>query len=351
MSFVTDNQAYEKWLRAQCEVVEKDLKYKHERMRKCPFIFLRATFFRWANRIEQICSKPLANAPVVLSVGDVHVENFGTWRDADGRLVWGINDFDEAAYIAYPFDLVRLATSAFLVPDTKLPSRDVAKAILEGYGRGLMSPRPTLLNERQATIRKLVAALHDDAEQFWSEVEGYPGAKPSSDVVDGLRRSLPIGATLLRFATARKGGGSLGRPRFVAIAHWRGGRVVREAKALVPSAWEWAHDTISGHSRFLDLAHGTFRAPDPFLDVRDRFIFRRIAVDSRKVELGDDPSVSMELLDAMAFDVGAIHAADRRSGDVRQHVAQLGQDWLHDAATAAKDAVMSDFAKWKAKGA
>jgi hypothetical protein len=38
-----------------------------------------------------------AGAPVVTGVGDLHVENFGTWRDADARLVWGVNDFDEAA--------------------------------------------------------------------------------------------------------------------------------------------------------------------------------------------------------------------------------------------------------------
>jgi uncharacterized protein (DUF2252 family) len=24
------------------------------------------------------------------------VENFGAWRDVEGRLIWGINDFDEA---------------------------------------------------------------------------------------------------------------------------------------------------------------------------------------------------------------------------------------------------------------
>ena len=49
-------------------------------------------------------------------------------------------------------------------------------------------------------------------------------------------RSLPQGATLRRFATHAKGGGSLGRPRYFALAEWRGGRVLREAKALVPSA-------------------------------------------------------------------------------------------------------------------
>ncbi len=350
MSFLDANHAYEKWLKTQCKVVEADLKYKHERMRKDAFVFLRATYFRWAGQIEKICGKAFADAPEVLSVGDVHIENFGTWRDAEGRLVWGINDFDEAADIPYPFDLVRLATSALLVPGSSLPPRDVARAIAEGYNCGLMAPRPSLLDEQQSAVRKLVADLHGNAEKFWDEVKGYPNATPCSEVADGLRRSLPAGATVLRLATRRKGGGSLGRPRYVAIANWRGGHVLREAKALVPSAWEWAHGTIRGYSRFLDLTHGMFRAPDPFLDVRDKFIFRRIAVDSRKVELGDDALVSMELLGAMGFDIGAIHAADRRCGEVRQHMAELRSDWLHDAATAAKEAVQGDFAKWKSKG-
>ncbi|GLR95122.1 hypothetical protein GCM10007858_27560 [Bradyrhizobium liaoningense] len=113
MTFQRDNAAFEHWLRKQCDVVEADLAHKHERMQKDAFTFLRATFFRWAQRIEKLCPK-LKDAPAVLSVGDMHIENYGTWRDAEGRLVWGINDFDEAAVIPYPFDLVRLATSARL---------------------------------------------------------------------------------------------------------------------------------------------------------------------------------------------------------------------------------------------
>ena len=349
MSFRTANHEYEKWLKTQCKVVEPDLKYKHERMKQDAFIFLRATYFRWAAKIEGVC-KELAKTPVVLSVGDVHVENFGTWRDAEGRLVWGINDFDEATDIPYPFDLVRLATSAFLMPGSTLRPDDVTKAILEGYRAGLMGPRPTLPAERKTPLSDLVAALHDHPAKFWHEVDEYKTATPPSEVADGLRSRLPPGSTLLRFAKARKGGGSLGRPRYMAIAHWRGGHVLREAKALVPSAWDWAHDTITGYSRFLDLARGAFRAPDPFLDVHDRFIFRRIAADSHKLELGDDPTVSNELLNAMGFDIGAIHAADRRAGEVREHFGKLGSGWLRKAAEAAKDAVQKDFAEWKSKG-
>jgi len=44
----------------------------------------------------------------VLAVGDLDLENFGTWCDSLGRLAWGINDFDEAFPLPYTHDLVRL---------------------------------------------------------------------------------------------------------------------------------------------------------------------------------------------------------------------------------------------------
>jgi len=33
------------------------------------------------------------------------------------------------------------------------------------------------------------------------------------------------------------------KARYTAIAYWRGSQIVREAKALLPPAWNWAHDT------------------------------------------------------------------------------------------------------------
>src|SRR5207253_4765315 len=130
MSFVKDNEKYERWLRKHCRVVEADLKKKHERMRESAFVFLRATVCRWAKRVEGI-GADLAKTPPVLSVGDLHLENFGTWRDAEGRLVWGVNDFDEAAVIPYAFDLVRLATSARLAANLPIGNRSSAHRRLQ----------------------------------------------------------------------------------------------------------------------------------------------------------------------------------------------------------------------------
>jgi Uncharacterized protein conserved in bacteria (DUF2252) len=345
MSFDGDNRAFEQWLASQCDVEKAGLRRKHKRMTKDPFTFLRATFFRWAGRIEAICPA-LTGAPAVLSVGDTHIENFGTWRDAEGRLVWGINDFDEAAVIPYPFDLVRLAASARLAPGRTIAMRDAAAAILAGYRLGLEEPRPTLLDEQETWMRPLVACTDADRARFWKDIDRYPDAAPPRAVAAGLRHALPRTARLERFATRLKGTGSLGRPRYVAIAHWRGGRIVREAKALVPSAWDWAHGRAPGRPRFYRLAHGKFRAPDPFLEVRDGFIFRRLAADARKVELPDETPVSVGLLAAMGFDIGAIHAADRRHAAVRGDLAGRDQDWLHKAAKAAAASIKADYKEW-----
>jgi uncharacterized protein DUF2252 len=354
MSFKSDNAAYEDWLRAQCRrigcpVVEADLKYKHARMKESAFVFLRATFFRWAKRIETICPD-LADAPAVLSIADTHVENFGTWRDAEGRLIWGVNDFDEAAAVPYPFDLVRLATSIRLADEPGPNNRVAADALLEGYREGLSKPRPTLLDEQETWMREYVGVSDKKRRKFWDEVDRYPAAKPPPPafVMKGLRTSIPDGAVISSTVrTRRKGGGSLGRPRYVAVAGWRGGRLVREAKALVPSAWDWAHDVDSTSTRFLELARSRFRAPDPFLDVHDGFVFRRIAADSRKVNLGEDGMVLRKhLFRAMGFDLGALHAADRRASAIEHHLARLPDDWLHDAAKTAAVDVIQDFCEW-----
>jgi hypothetical protein len=207
-SFSNDNTAYEEWLRTQCDVVDADLDHKHERMKKIAFVFMRATYFRWAKRISQICPD-LEDARQVLSVGDIHLENFGTWRDVEERLVWGVNDFDEAATMPYPLDLVRLAASVRL---SKFPlnNSDAAEAILDGYKAGLKAPRPTLLDEQERWMRPYVACSDDDRMSFWSEVDSYPASDPPEQVARALLASVPDDASLLRFATRVKGGGGLG---------------------------------------------------------------------------------------------------------------------------------------------
>src|SRR5882672_3470489 len=88
-------ESYERWMSKRTRIVKADLAFKHQQMSRDIFSFMRATFYRWIALLSKNYPD-FAGAPVVLAVGDLHVENFGTWRDREGRLIWGINDFDEA---------------------------------------------------------------------------------------------------------------------------------------------------------------------------------------------------------------------------------------------------------------
>src|SRR5262249_47033673 len=148
---------FETWLRSRIEVREADLDFKHEQMATSAFAFLRATFYRWMQLWPVLCPE-LAVAPHVLAVGDLHVDNFGTWRDQEGRLIWGVNDFDEASPLSFANDLVRLAVGirlAVAMDRLKVSPRRACDALLGGYRHTLDSGgTPFVLAESHPVLRK-----------------------------------------------------------------------------------------------------------------------------------------------------------------------------------------------------
>src|SRR5467141_658444 len=136
IGIVAATTRYEAWLAERIPLVKADLELKHHAMSAGIFPFLRATFYRWAARWRALVGD-VAAAPSVLAVGDIHVENFGTWRDSEGRLVWGVNDFDEAARMPYVLDIVRLATSAVLAKVPGISPPVICASILDGYRAGI----------------------------------------------------------------------------------------------------------------------------------------------------------------------------------------------------------------------
>jgi uncharacterized protein (DUF2252 family) len=139
-------------------------------MKESPFGFLRGTFYRWAQLWPSVCVD-LCSAPKVVAVGDLHVNSFGTWRDAEGRLCWGVDDFDEAYPLAYTNDLVRLAASLKIVVDTEglsIKLKDGCNAILEGYSDSLRAGgQPIVLAEREQKLGKLGVDSFKPPSHFW----------------------------------------------------------------------------------------------------------------------------------------------------------------------------------------
>jgi uncharacterized protein (DUF2252 family) len=330
---------YEDWLGARMPLVAADLLAKHAQMQASVLRFLRGTYYVWLRRVADL-QPQLLDRPAVPAVGDLHIENFGTWRDRDGRRRWGVNDLDELAYGSYALDLVRLATSAALAPAVALPTRHLCHVLLEHWQSATpgpavdidtpaathlraLVPEPDQAHAYYAALRKAATA---DAEQMPDRVR----MAATATVADGWQPT---------WHTRQAGTGSLGHPRLVAVGRDGAGRwQAREVKLLGPATVDWLRDTdptVSWpvaepdlYSRVSAAMHG----PDPAARV-EGWQLRRLAPDVVRIELmGLVARDAERVVRSMAQAIVDVHgsqpdalAAARADGAGRK------SEWLKDA--------------------
>ena len=350
---------YESWLGHYVKTIDSDLALKHRLMAHSPFVFLRATAYRWAQRWRHVCPE-LVDAPPVTAVGDLHVENFGTWRDAEGRLVWGVNDLDEVCPLPYTNDLLRLVTSIVLAAPAghlALSANDAADSVLEGYAAALGDGgSPYVLAEGHRWLWEMAAGRQKLPRAFWDELQGLADLS-AGDTFAALRevlaRALPANALEPRLLRRVAGVGSLGRPRVVALASWRGGNVAREAKAIVPSAWRWSDGTAGSpdeHGAELrGLIDEAVRAPDPTYQPDGAWLVRRLAPDAVRIELDGLPKPADEqrFVRAMGRETGNLHLAGRAPAAILADLARRPKHWLSEAALRMAKDTSADWDKWR----
>lgn len=345
---------YERWLAQHIAIVKNDLAAKHQLMAKDAFSFFRATFYRWMQLFPEVCPK-LVSAPKLLAVGDLHVENYGTWRDAEGRLIWGINDFDEAFPLPYTVDLVRLAASAGLaIQLNHLPisATTAYDAVLQGYTTALdKHGSPFVLSEKHAWLREAVTSHGRDPVIYWQKFAALPSVKSvPANIISLLNQSMPEPRLDFRVVHRQAGLGSLGRQRFTAIAEWRGGNIAREAKALLPSACVWAGGLRDKRIYYQQMLKQIVRASDPFMTMRGTWILRRLAPYCSRIELQQLPPgpYGEKLLHAMGHELANVHLGTRGAATrVQSDLRQRGSKWLAHAADAMIEATLKDWQAWR----
>ncbi len=356
MNIVKSTKKFEDWLRERIHIVEPDLQFKHEQMAAALFPFFRATFYRWLQHWPEVCGD-LEKVPHILSVGDLHVENFGTWRDTDGRLVWGVNDFDEACLYPYTMDLVRLATSALLAAREEhltMKPKESAAAILEGYERGMEEGGlPFVLGERHEWLRAIAESKLRDPVLFWQKMDRNATVKgeiPES-AREAIEHMLPEPGIPYRLARRRAGLGSLGRIRLVAIAEWKGGRVAREAKALTASALQWLNPKhVPSEILYAAILKRAVRCPDPYVQMRGHWIVRRLSPHCSRIELEALATSKGEcrLLEAMGRETANIHVGTvEKRRAILKDLHSRKASWLVAAAQAMADVMQKDWQEWR----
>lgn len=356
MNIVKATKKYEEWLGSHLHIVEQDLRLKHDRMAESQFCFLRATFYRWLQVWDEVCAE-LQGAPRILSVGDLHVENFGTWRDSDGRLIWGINDFDEACPYPYTMDLVRLTTSALMAVQEQrlaMKPKESVEAILEGYQRSLeQGGRPFVLGAQHVWLRAIAESKLRDPVTFWQKMDRLPAVRAEipQSAREALEHMLPEPGIPYRLVHRVAGLGSLGRVRIVAVAEWKGGQVAREAKVLLPSALHWVDPKRApGEILYGAILQRAVRCPDPFVELRGHWIVRRLSPYCSRIELEalDTARGECRLLEAMGWETGNVHVGtEEKRRAILKHLHKQKGNWLMKAGQAMANQVGKDWNVWK----
>ena len=346
---------FEGWAGRHVNLIRSDVRLKHKLMASAPFPFFRATFYRWAQWWPKLCPE-LARAPQVLAVGDLHVENFGTWRDLEGRLIWGVNDFDEAWPAAYTVDLVRLLTSAYLAIEAKhlsVSRKEARQAIEQGYRDCLArGGAPFILAEHHQWLRLLALSELRDPVVFWTKIlncSKYKGELPK-DVWRLIHGSMPVRTTHYDLRSRIAGLGSLGHPRVLALAEWDGAHVVREAKQLTPSAWIWARGLHTPEILSRKLVESAVRILDPHVHFAEHWLVRRLAPDCCHIEIQTLPADRDEerLLYYMGWETANIHFGSPRAiRTVKRDLARRTGRWLHKAAKTMMKATFHDWELWR----
>ncbi|MCV2489544.1 DUF2252 domain-containing protein [Geodermatophilus sp. YIM 151500] len=107
---------------------------KFRKMAADPFAFYRGSaclfYADMAELDDPWCDERTAR---VWIHGDLHSENFGTYMDAAGRIVFDVNDFDEAYLGHVSWDLRRFAASFALMAWRKAFSDDVIGELVAAY--------------------------------------------------------------------------------------------------------------------------------------------------------------------------------------------------------------------------
>jgi hypothetical protein len=356
MNIAEATASYEKWMRLCTTLVESHLRLKHTHMRDNPFLFFRGAYYRWIQLWPELC-KDLHSAPRVLAVGDLHVGSFGTWRDSEGRLCWGVDDFDEAYPLPYTNDLVRLAASlrfALASGQLNINWKKGCDAILGGYEQTLScGGSPFVLAEQEKTLETLgVEAMRQPCD-FWEKLQALPAADKGcpKDARKALEKMLPESNLDYRVVRREAGMGSMGQQRLVAIVNWHGGCVAREAKAVVPSASVWLENRVGHCQSYYDRAiRSAARSHDPFQEVTGRWLIRRLSPDSNPIEIENLSRERDEetMLAAMGSEAANVHLGTKRQvKHILKDLRRRKANWLRSAAKDMAKVVKRDWKEYR----
>ncbi len=241
------------------------LQLKYRLMRASAFAFMRGSCHLFYEHLPR--GNLFKTAPLTWSCGDLHLENFGSYK-GDNRLVYfDINDFDESALAPASWDLLRVLTSVHIgAADLGISNSDggaLCSVFLKAYSTSLAQGKAYWVQREtaQGLVRDLLDGLDRRRRPAFLDTRSVVVGKKRQLRVDG-KKALPaselqrsrVNAFMGEFAStqadsdffqvldvARRiaGTGSLGVERYVILVRGKGhpdGNYLLDLKQALPSS-------------------------------------------------------------------------------------------------------------------
>jgi uncharacterized protein (DUF2252 family) len=241
------------------------LRRKFELLRRDPFSFFRGTCHLYYAALPR--DPVFTRAPAALVCGDLHLENFGTYK-GDNRLTYfDLNDFDEAALAPFTCELVRFVSSVQVAAKhLGLSSRQatgLSCTFIETYRHMISDGKPRWIERSTADgmVKELLGSLEERTRRdlLDARTERTKSARrlriddhhalalapADRDRIKALLKCCaavadnPAFYRVLDAARRVAGNGSLGVERYVLLVEGKGspdGNYLLDLKIAVPSA-------------------------------------------------------------------------------------------------------------------
>jgi len=331
------------------------LELKYRAIRANAFAFLRGTCHLFYEQLP--ASGPLKNAPLAWVCGDLHLENFGSYK-GDNRLVYfDLNDFDEAVLAPSTWDIVRFLVSVLVGAETLGLSPDQAKSLcrtyLSAYVNAIQDGKARWIERESAEglVRELLDRLRERRRKAFLDSRTSRTGRKRSIRIDGKRalavaraERTRITAFMRKFAKtqpnpafyrvidiARRiaGTGSLGVSRYVLLVEGKGspdGNYFLDLKQALPSAlaprlkwkqpkWKTEAHRVVALQRRVQAISMAFLTPVEIDDVP--YVLRGLQPSEDRVALNDWHG-HIERLESVMVTMGRLCAWAHLRGSGRQ---------------------------------
>ena len=225
------------------------LKLKYEALKESPFRFFRGTCHLYYEDLPE--KSFILKSAKTWICGDLHLENFGTFKGNNRLAYFDMNDFDEAMLGPCLLDVVRLCTSIFLAADlVKLEIADcnkLVKDLLESYACNLeqgyikhieqktatgfvkdlldhasQRKRSEMLKQRVQISKSEISIKHDLLKAFQVKKDTRKEVKEALKLWAQKNTVNPEFYKLMDVANRATGTGSIGIERHLVLVHGKG---------------------------------------------------------------------------------------------------------------------------------